>query len=66
LVSFVYVGSIWNARNHEYHQAVNAHQVIGLKSLQSPEITISMDAKGRWLDNVEIERFGRSRKFENI
>lgn len=29
-------------------------------------ITISMDGKGRWLDNVMIERFWRSIKYEDI
>jgi len=29
-------------------------------------ITISMDGKGRWLDNVVIERFWRSLKYEDI
>ncbi len=29
-------------------------------------ITISMDGKGRWLDNVAIERFWRSIKYEDI
>jgi putative transposase len=30
------------------------------------KITISMDGKGRWLDNVVIERFWRSIKYEDI
>ena len=34
--------------------------------LKSSEITISMDGKGRWLDNVAIERFWRSLKYEDI
>jgi putative transposase len=29
-------------------------------------ITISMDGKGRWLDNVVIERFWRSIKYEDV
>ena len=37
-----------------------------IKSLQSSGITISMDGKGRWLDNVAIERFWRSIKYEDI
>jgi putative transposase len=37
-----------------------------IKSLQSSGITISMDGKGRWLDNVAIERFWRSIKCEDI
>lgn len=34
--------------------------------LQEADITISMDGKGRWLDNVMIERFWRSIKYEDI
>ncbi|MFC1467910.1 IS3 family transposase [Verrucomicrobiota bacterium] len=30
------------------------------------EVTISMDGKGRWLDNVVIERFWRSLKYEDL
>lgn len=34
--------------------------------LKSNEIKISMDGKGRWMDNVFIERLWRSVKYENI
>jgi len=34
--------------------------------LEGASITISMDGKGRWLDNVVIERFWRSIKYEDI
>ena len=34
--------------------------------MQRAGITISMDGKGRWLDNVAIERFWRSIKYEDI
>ena len=34
--------------------------------LKDSGITISMDGKGRWLDNVAIERFWRSIKYEDI
>jgi putative transposase len=34
--------------------------------LKELEITISMDGKGRWLDNVVIERFWRSLKYEDV
>ena len=34
--------------------------------LKKKEIIISMDGKGRWLDNVAIERFWRSIKYEDI
>jgi len=34
--------------------------------LKSHEITISMDGKGRWVDNVFIERLWRSVKYEDV
>jgi len=34
--------------------------------LKSHEIAISMDGKGRWLDNVFIERLWRSVKYEDV
>lgn len=34
--------------------------------LLSNEITISMDGRGRWLDNVVIERLWRSVKYEEV
>lgn len=37
-----------------------------IECLNSAGITISMDGKGRWLDNVAIERFWRSIKYEDI
>ena len=36
------------------------------KCLLDTDIKISMDGKGRWLDNVVIERFWRSLKYEDI
>ena len=37
-----------------------------VKHLQSHDIKVSMDGKGRWLDNVFIERLWRSVKYEEI
>ena len=34
--------------------------------LQANRITISMDGRGRWIDNVIIERFWRTIKYEDI
>jgi len=34
--------------------------------LKSHEITISMDGKGRWIDNVFVERLWRTVKYEDI
>jgi len=35
-------------------------------TLQSNNITISMDGKGRWMDNVFIERLWKSVKYEDV
>lgn len=35
-------------------------------ALKSEGIAISMDGKGRWVDNVVIERFWRSLKYEDV
>lgn len=37
-----------------------------IQKLESEKIQISMDGKGRALDNIYIERFWRSLKYENI
>jgi putative transposase len=34
--------------------------------LESHDIDISMDGKGRWLDNVFVERLWRSVKYEDV
>jgi putative transposase len=34
--------------------------------LAKHNIQISMDGRGRWMDNVFVERFWRSLKYENI
>ena len=34
--------------------------------LKAHEIAISMDGKGRWVDNVCVERLGRSVKYEDV
>jgi putative transposase len=34
--------------------------------LEEQGIAISMDGKGRWLDNVVVERFWRSLKYEDV
>ena len=34
--------------------------------LKAPGITISMDGKGRWVDNVVVERLWRSVKYEDV
>jgi len=37
-----------------------------IKVLQENGIRISMDGRGRWMDNVFIERLWRSLKYENV
>lgn len=37
-----------------------------ISALKDNKIIISMDGRGRWLDNVAIERFWRSIKYEDI
>ena len=36
------------------------------KTLQDAGVRISMDGKGRWIDNVFIERLWRSLKYEEV
>jgi len=36
------------------------------EKLKSEGVEISMDGKGRWADNIYIERFWRSLKYENV
>ena len=37
-----------------------------INELKKRDIAISMDSKGRWVDNVIIERFWRTVKYEQI
>ena len=37
-----------------------------IDTLEAAGVEISMDGKGRWIDNVFIERLWRSVKYENI
>ncbi len=34
------------------------------QALHDADVAISMDGKGRWMDNVLIERLGRTAKYE--
>ena len=36
------------------------------KCVIEAKIKISVDGKGRWIDNVAVERFWRSNKYEDI
>ena len=44
--------------------AVHQRRLTGV--LRDVGVTISMDGKGRWMDNVFIERLWRSVKYEEI
>jgi putative transposase len=37
-----------------------------IRALKASEIRISIDGKGRWVDNVFIERLWRSVKYEEV
>jgi putative transposase len=58
--------------NHHKPQILNSDQGSNFTShdwvslLQQHSILISMDAKGRWADNIYIERFWRTLKYECI
>jgi len=47
-------------------QGVQFTSKLWLDALRAEGIAISMDGKGRWIDNVVIERFWRSLKYEDI
>ena len=53
-------------------EVINSDQGCQFTSLQWTEklkledVEISMDGKGRWADNIYIERFWRSLKYENV
>jgi putative transposase len=40
--------------------------LLWIEALKSSEIRISMDGKGRWVDNVYVERLWRTIKYENV
>ena len=39
---------------------------VGVKALQENTIKISMDGRGRAVDNIFVERLGRSVKYEDV
>ena len=55
----------------ERHERTDWHRVVTFQPglvdmLQNHPIAISMDGKGRWVDNVFIERLWRSVKYEDV
>lgn len=61
-----------NALQHAVPEIVNSDQgcqftsSMWVERLTGKEITISMDGKGRWVDNVYVERLWRSIKYESV
>ena len=52
--------------SRRYHQAMIDREDAFTESLRLRNIAISMDGKGRWMDNVFIERLWKSVKYEDI
>ena len=50
--------------NTDYGSQFTSEAFLGI--LESHGIDISMDGKGRWMDNVFIERLWRSVKYEDV
>ncbi len=61
------VGPVWASRNLELRPGLAIHlNCVFLAPLLALEVAISMDGRGRALDNVFIERVWRSLKYELI
>ena len=64
--------ALYQALKHGKPEIVNSDQgcqftsAAWIESLTLNDIFISMDGKGRWADNVYIERLWRSIKYENV
>ena len=58
--------SIWCARERQYRSELAIHQQSWTDLLVGAKVRISMDGKGRWIDNVFIELLWRSIKYEDI
>ena len=54
------------ARASVYHGITSPKQLLLCHVLKSNDIQISMDGKGRWVDNVMVERLWRSVKYEEV
>ena len=58
--------------NHGFPEIINSDQgcqftsTIWIETLMQNNILISMDGKGRWADNVYVERLWRTIKYENV
>ena len=56
----------WSARDFQHRSGRAIHQRRFLDELESRGIRVSMDGKGRFLDNIFIERLWRSLKYEDV
>jgi transposase InsO family protein len=59
-------GSAWFARNFQLRSGRAVHHAAFTGVLAASGVRISMDGKGRYLDNIFIERLWRSLKYEDI
>jgi hypothetical protein len=59
-------GDVRAARNFNTDQGVQLTSADFLAGLEAQAVRISMDGKGRYLDNIFIERLWRSLKYEEI
>ena len=59
-------GALWQARDLQHRQGSLFTSRDWTDRLEASGIQISMDAKGRWLDNVFMERLWRSLKQECV
>jgi putative transposase len=64
--------ALGNAITHDIPEIINSDQGCQFTSegwinfLNKNSIMISMDGKGRWIDNIYVERLWRSIKYENV
>jgi transposase InsO family protein len=56
---------VWRARDLQYQGAQFTSEAF-TGELKKHGVKISMDGKGRWVDNVYVERLWRSLKYEEV
>ena len=59
-------GAAWAAGNFQYRSESSVTSADFMAELEAQAVRISMDGKGRYLDNIFIERLWRSLKYEDI
>ena len=60
------LGKTWDIEYFYCRPSLPVYQLCLYTRLLDNGIRISMDGRGRWLDNVFIERLWRSLKYENV